>query len=228
MGAIEQQVAALEGLMQARRSVRGFLPDPVPRDRLECIFAMAALAPSNCNVQPWIVHVVSGAAAERMRERLFDRARSTSETQPDFPLTRDYAGDYRLRRIEAAKVLFAATGVARDDAAARDESFLRNFRFFDAPHAAFFFLPPWAGPREAADLGMYAQSLMLALTAHGLASCAQGALSHHADLVREKLGVAPGLRLLFGLAFGREDPAHDANRARTDRAPLDATTIFHD
>lgn len=218
----------LDELMRERRSVRGFRDTPVPTQVLHSVFATAQQAPSNCNVQPWVVHVVSGASAEAMREGLFERAKSGATVAPDFPLTGGYPGEYRTRQIDAAKALFAATGVAREDVAARTESFLRNFRFFDAPHAAFLFIPRWSGMREAADCGMYAQSLMLALTAHGLASCAQGALSHHSDVVRAQLGVSDDLLLLFGLAFGYEDVAHPANTARTTRAPLDQSTIFHD
>jgi nitroreductase len=215
-------------LMRARRSVRGFSDQPVPAETLQAIFATAQQAPSNCNVQPWVVHVVSGAAATAMRAALHDHARSGAAPAPDFPLTAGYPGDYRTRQVDAAKALFAATGVARDDVAARTTSFLRNFRFFDAPHAAFIYLPRWAGIREAADCGMYAQSLMLALTAAGLASCAQGALGHYADVVRRQLGVADDLKLLFGIAFGHEDTDHPANAARTVRAALHETTVFHD
>jgi nitroreductase len=218
----------LDQLMHERRSVRGFDQRPVAPAILQNIFATAQQAPSNCNVQPWVVHVVSGDAAERMRTALYERAKSGAQPTPDFPLTGGYPGEYRTRQIGAAKALFAATGVAREDVAARTHSFLRNFRFFDAPHAAFIFMPRWAGMREAADCGMYTQSLMLAITAQGLGSCAQGALSHHADVVRDQLSVPEDMLLLFGLSFGYEDTAHPANAARTMRATLDQTTIFHD
>lgn len=218
---------ALEQLLRERRSIRGFRPDPVPADVMTSVFAMAGLAPSNCNVQPWVVHVVSGGAAERMRTRLHDHALTGATASPDFALTGAYPGAYRTRQVEAAKALFSATGVARDDLAARTASFLRNFRFFDAPHAAFILMPDWAGIREATDCGMYAQSLMLAFTAHGLGSCAQGALGHYADVVRDELGVGADHRVLVGIAFGYEDEAHPANQVRTDRAMLADTTRFH-
>lgn len=228
LGEMTDEVSMFEAVMRERRSVRGFRPDPIPDAQLHRIFETAQLAPSNCNVQPWVVHVVSGNAAERMRSALHAAAESGVEQTPDIPLTGPYPGEYRTRQVDAAKALFAATGVARDDIPARTASFLRNFRFFDAPHAAFIFMPEWAGMREAADCGMYAQSLMLTLTAHGLASCAQGALSHYAPVAKAQLGVGDDMRLLFGLAFGYEALEHPANAARTVRAPIDQTTIFHD
>ncbi|HDQ93504.1 MAG TPA: nitroreductase, partial [Synergistetes bacterium] len=36
-----------------RRSVRNFLPDPVPREAIERCLEAARLAPSACNSQPW-------------------------------------------------------------------------------------------------------------------------------------------------------------------------------
>ena len=217
----------LDRLLNERRSVRGFRPDPVPADTLHRVFSIAQQAPSNCNVQPWMVHVVFDASAKDLSDRLVERVSAGVAPCPDVPLTMGYEGEYRTRQIDAAKALFAATGVAREDTDARFESFLRNYRFFGAPHAAFVFMPAWAGMREAADCGMYAQSLMLAMTAHGIGSCAQGALSHYADIVHDALGVGADMLLLFGIAFGYEDPDHPANAARTGRAALEVSTRFH-
>lgn len=213
-------------LVRVRRSIRGFRPDPVPPEVLQRVFEAAQHSPSNCNVQPWVVHVVTGQSAERMRRGLEAEAAANNPKTPDVPLTGPYVGVYRERRIASAVALFEATGVARHDLEARNESFMRNFRFFDAPCAAFLFAPSWAGLREIADVGMYAQSLMLALTANGLGSCPQGALSHYAHVVHDQLGVPEDMHLLFGLAFGYPDESHPANRAITDREPaLDAVTI---
>ncbi len=81
--------------------------------------------------------------------------------------------------------------------------------------------------REATDLGMYAQTLMLALTSRGIASCAQGALGLYPPIVRSHLGLPDSQRLLFGISFGYEDPADPANAARTGRVPLHEAVRFH-
>lgn len=82
--------------------------------------------------------------------------------------------------------------------------------------------------REAADLGMYAQTLMLGFTAFGLASCPQTALSFNAKLVRDVLAVDPGHKLLFGISFGYEDKQEPANQCRVERAALEQLTHFLD
>ena len=50
-------------LLRARRSVRRFLTDPVPRPVLERLLQAALSAPSASNRQPWRFHVVTAAAA---------------------------------------------------------------------------------------------------------------------------------------------------------------------
>jgi nitroreductase len=223
----EARKAGIEESLLLRRSVRGFQTTEVDGALLKKVFTLAQTAPSNCNVQPWIVHVVSGQAARQLATVLHDAAASDLALSPDITLTANYKDVYRERQIGAAKALFSATNVARADAEGRRRSHLRNFRFFDAPHAAFILMPAWAGMREAADCGIYAQSLMLALVAHGLASCAQGALSHHASIIKDWLGIEAEQKLLFGLAFGYADEAHPSCAARTERAPLNEAVTFH-
>ena len=50
-------------------------------------------------------------------------------------------------------------------------------------------MPGHFGLREAADVGMYAQNLMLALQAYGIASCPQRSLEFYAQLICDELGV---------------------------------------
>jgi nitroreductase len=213
--------------IRLRRSVRGFLPREVPQDTLNAIYTLAQCAPSNCNTQPWVVHVVSGAACAALGQRLCQAALDPTAHAPDFPYDGRYDNAYRDRQFDAAAQLHGAMGIARDDKAGRARSFLRNFDFFGAPHAAFVFLPEPFGLREAADCGMYAQTLMLAMSAHGVASCPQTSLSFHPQIVREALGVEPTQRLLFGISFGYEDPEAKANDCRVGRAAMDLAVSFH-
>jgi nitroreductase len=104
---------------------------------------------------------------------------------------------------------------------------MRNFSFFDAPHVAFLFLPEPFGLREAADLGMYAQTLMLAMTAHGLGSCPQTSLGYQTELVREILDIDATNKLLFGISFGYPETDAPVNRCATDRASVADAVIFH-
>lgn len=211
--------------VHARRAVRAFRPDPVPRSLIEHVFALAGRAPSNCNTQPWLSVVFTGESCERLR-RVFMGGLASGNMSMDFPYTGSYDGVYRERQYAAADALYSAMGIERGDREARARAFARNFAFFDAPHVAFVFIPDWAGVREAADAGMYAQTLMLGLAAYGIGSCPQTALSFLCDAVRAEAGIDPSWRLLFGISFGYEDIDEPANSCRLGRAGLAGSVHF--
>lgn len=213
-------------LTRKRRSVRGFLPRPVDAATLEQIFAAAAFAPSNCNTQPWQSHVVSGAQRDRL-SHIFMETIAQGKHSLDFPYDARYEGEYRKRQIDVAVLLYEALGIEREDKEGRKRAFLRNLEFFDAPHAVFIFMPEWCGIREACDVGMYAQNLMLSMRAHGVASCPQTILGYDADSVRRELGIDASMKLLFGISFGYENPELPENQIVPRRAALPDQVQFH-
>jgi hypothetical protein len=145
----------------------------------------------------------------------------------DFPYEAKYDGDYRQRQVDVAVMLYQALGIGRDDKEGRKRAFLRNLEFFDAPHVVFLFMPEWCGIREACDLGMYAQNLMLTMWAHGVASCPQTILGYDAESVRRELDVDPVMKLLFGISFGYADPDLPENQIVPGRADLAQLVAFH-
>jgi len=80
----------------------------------------------------------------------------------------------------------------------------QQLSFFGAPHVTLLFMPEWGNEREASDVGMFAQKLLMGLTAFGLAGLPQTLLGLYAPIVREVLYLPPGLKLLFGISFGYE------------------------
>jgi len=220
------KASIFDEIVAGRHSLRAYLPQAVDAETLNTIFSVAQLAPSNCNTQPWLVHVASGDSIKALREQMPERFMS-GEFSMDFPYDGSYEGVYKERQYGSAQALYDSVNITRDDKAARHQQFMRNFTFFDAPHVAFLFLPEPFGLREAADLGMYAQTLMLTLAAHGLGSCPQTALSFQADFVRQQLGVDASNKLVFGLSFGYPDPQAPANNCLTDRASVADTVAFH-
>ena len=212
-------------VVSRRRSMRDFKPDPVPREIIESVFGTAQRAPSNCNTQPWFVHVVTGEKLERLREALPAKF-AAGEIALDFPYDGQYEGVYKERQYASAAALYDSLGIARDQKAERNAWFMRNFSFFDAPAVAFFTLPTGFGLREACDLGMFAQTVMLGLTAHGLGSCPQTALAFLANVIRPALSLGDHEQLMFGMSFGY--PTDTAvNEVTTERASLGDVVTFH-
>jgi len=217
-----------EHLIRARRSVRAFRPEPVPREELHAIFTLAGQAPSNANMQPWRAEVVSGATRDRLSEALV-AAMVEGRYSPDVPEDEGiYEEIHRERREAMGEILYGALGIERDDMEGRSAWYLDNLRFFGAPHAVLIFMPARATERMATDVGMYGQTLMLALAAHGISSCPQGILGFFADTVRDVLGIADGSRLVYGISFGYADDTSAVNRIDMPRVPLSESTRWHD
>lgn len=221
-----ETVRIFDQLARSRRSIRGFLPTPVAQDVLEQVFETAAFAPSNCNTQPWYSHVVSGEMRDRL-SRIFMETIGQGNYSLDYPYDAKYEGVFRKRQLDVGILLYQALGVTREDKEGKRQAFLRNLEFFDAPHAAFIFMPEWCGIREACDVGMYAQNLMLTLRAHGIASCPQTILGYDADSVRRELNIDAQMKLLFGISFGYEDRSLPENKIVPERATLDQHVKFY-
>lgn len=219
----KQQIFA--DIVKSRHSTRSFLPESVDESVIHAAFELARWAPSNCNTQPWEVCVASGAACNALRQDI-SNAIATGSIAMDFPYAGTYDGVYKDRQYGAARTLYEAMGIVREDKAGRDAAFFRNFTFFDAPHVAFLFMDEKFGLREAADIGMFAQTLMLAFTAYGLASCPQTALSFNGDIVRKHFNLAANYKLLFGISFGKADASQAANNTRTTREPVTDSIRF--
>jgi nitroreductase len=213
-------------IVASRRSLRAFQSQPVPEDILQSVFTTAMQAPSNCNTQPWLVHVVSGELLETLRSEMA-AGFTAGELSMDFPYDGSYDGVYKERQYGSAQALYDSIGIQRQDKVKRQAQFMRNFSFFDAPHVAFLCLPEPFGLREACDMGMFAQNLMLSLTAHGLGSCPQTALSFQVDYVKQKLDIDPSEKLVFGLSFGYPEVDAPVNQCQTDRAALEDIVTFH-
>ncbi len=216
------RAALLLQLATERYSCRGFLPDPLPRATIDRVLAIAQRSPSWCNSQPWQITAGSAEATRRAREALLRHVqqRDQAEPAPDLDWPREYRGVYLERRRECGLQLYRATGVARGDVSAANRQRMENFRFFGAPHVAVVSTEEPLGTYGAIDCGAYVGLFMLAARACGVASIALAALGAYPEFWRAHWGLDPQRRIVCGLAFGLEDPAHPANSFRTSRASL--------
>ncbi len=210
-----------------RRSIRAFHAKPVAKEIIERVFRLGLKAPSNCNTQPWYVHIASGSKIEYLRSALPDKFMA-GQLQLDYPYDGVYQGEFKVRQYAAAQALYDSLGIAREDKVKRHQAFMRNFTFFDAPHVAFFYLPEEFGLREACDLGMFAQTVMLGLVNEGLGSCPQTALGFHAGTIKESLGIPDDRKLMFGLSFGYPIDEEPVNACLTDRALFSELVTIHE
>ncbi len=215
--------------VRQRFSARAFLPEPLTPEQIQAVLQDAQYSPSNCNTQPWHVHVVSGATKDRLANKMIESDLAGNQT-PDFSFSYDdFYGDYFARAHEQARLYYAAFGIARDDSERRKEAYLRNYHFFNAPHAAFLFMPSFGDNiRVASDIGRYAQSFLLSLTARGFAGIPQTLLGFHAEMIRQELAVPSEYRLLFGISFGYADMSAPSAKTRMPRLPVEQSVVMHD
>lgn len=219
---------SIESILKERTSVRAFLDKPVPQETLKHIFDNAQLSPSNCNVQPWQTCVVSGKTKDKLKEKFIALLMSGATPNPDFNWLPQYKGIHRDRQFGSANALYSSLGITREDKKARQMAMIRNWQFFDAPHAVFFTMDKYLDIMGAVDLGIYAQTLSLILAEHGLSNCMQGALGQFPDPVREILSLPEDRGILFGMSFGYADTSAAINKTQTDRESLDNAVKFFD
>ena len=124
-----------DAVINGRRSIRGFKPEPVPKPILRDIVALASRAPSSQNTQPWHLHLVSGEPLNRIREGNTERNLAGVPASREIRMHGPYQGKHRDRQKAIAAQLFEAMGIEWSDKVRRKDWALRGFRQFDAPHS---------------------------------------------------------------------------------------------
>ncbi|WP_146591883.1 nitroreductase [Puniceibacterium confluentis] len=213
----------------SRRSVRAFLPEPVPRETLRRILEIAGRAPSGSNIQPWHVDVLTGPALDRLTTAItdrFDAGDAGEETYQYYPTL--WREPYLARRRETGWGLYSTLGIARGDAARMRAQHRRNFLFFDAPVGLIFSIDRDLPIGSWLDTGMFLQSIMIAARGFGLDTCPQQAFAAYHQTIREVLALPDDRTVICGMAMGHADPSDPANRFETGRRAVEDYTRFHD
>lgn len=216
-------------VVRLRKSTRGFLSEPVPAEIITSVLEDAQQAPSNCNTQPWNTHIVSGDKLKELSAAIV-QARNAEQYTPDFSFDEAaFYGRYSERQKAQGKAYYEGLGVVRDDQEGRRAAADQNLTFFNAPHAAFLFMPSFGdNVRVAGDIGMYGQTFLLSLTDHGLAGLPQTYLGSFAGTIREVLGISDEFKMMFGISFGYADPDAPGNTIKLGRDPISSNVTFHD
>jgi nitroreductase len=225
--AISAPMTAIDAVA-GRRSVRRFEPTPVASDQVLAILAVASRAPSGVNAQPWLVHVVTGAALRRLTDA-GRKAAAVDDLSLEYPYLPDKLPEpYLSRRHKLGPDLYSLYGVKQDDYPARKAAMLRNFDFFGAPVGLFFTMDRRMTAGSWLDMGMFMQNVMTVARAHGLETCAQQAWCDIGAVVHRELSIPNHHILLSGMALGHADPDAPENTLVSDRVAPSAFTTFHD
>ncbi len=219
-----EQTAAVDAAIKTRHSMRAYLPQSVPRELVEQVLEVASWAPSGTNTQPWQVHVLTGAALQRVSGRIqaayLDPALNAAHREEYAYYPHEWRSPYIDRRRKVGWDLYGLLGIEKTDKARMQHQHGRNFVFFDAPVGLFFTIDRVMQQGSWLDYGMFLQNVMVAARARGLHTCPQAAFTQFHALIAEELALAPEQMLVCGMSLGYADPSAIENGLVTQRAPV--------
>jgi len=213
--------------LRQRKSVRAFTHQNVDIKRIKDVLTSAGHAPSGVNTQPWRVHVLSGQSIINLQKQLEQAFRGGVKMNMDYqyyPI--EWVEPYRARRKECGLQMYSALNIRREDKQRQQDQWAANYRSFDAPVMLLFSMDKVFETGSYLDFGIFLQSLMLAATEQGLATCPQVSLSEYPDIIKPFLNIAPESQLICGMAMGYEDKTASINNYRTSRVAIDDWASF--
>ncbi len=223
--------AAVDAAITSRRSLRAFLPTPVPRQVIEDILAVAARAPSGTNTQPWKVHVLTGDAkrslSQDIRAAYDDPVERARHVEPYAYYPTEWRSPYVDRRRKVGWDLYTLLGIGKSDKARMHEQHGRNYDFFGAPVGLIFTIDRVLQQGSWLDYGMFLQNVMVAARGRGLDTCPQAAFTQFHRIIARHLGLGVDETVVCGMSLGHADPDAAANRLVTEREPVAGFTHFH-
>ena len=203
--------------VRARKSIRGYKPEPVPKEVLREILEVARHSPSAMNSQPWEVTVVAGEVLDQIRQTNIELLTSGAIPNPDIPFE-PYDGVYKQRQVELAIQLFRLMGIAREDKERRAEWLQRGFRFFDAPAAIIFSVDRSVEALKAMmDIGTFMQTVCLTALNYGLGTCIEDQGTMFPEVVRRFTHIPESKRIVIAIAIGYSDWDFPANKLESQR-----------
>lgn len=217
-----------DDVVLGRRSIRGFKREPVPKDVIRDVMALAMRAPSSLNTQPWNFYVVTGEPLDRIR------AGNTERNLAGVPESREsrghgaYEGVHRERQIEIAKQLFAVMGIDRHDVEKRKDWVLRGFRQFDAPVSIVvtYDRSIHGGDIGPFDCGGVTNALVNAAWSRGLGCVINSQGIMQSPVVREHAGITDDQVIMICVAMGYPNDDFPANAVVSRRKSVDEAVVF--
>ncbi len=223
-------VLDVEEAISSRRSIRAFLPKPVPRELLERVLSVASRAPSGTNTQPWKVYVLTGAAKEALSQRVRDiyddpeERELHTEEYAYYPI--EWKSPFIDRRRKVGWDLYGLLGIAKTDKNRMHLQHSRNYEFFGAPVGLMFTIDRIMRQGSWLDFGMFLQSVMVTARGLGLDTCPQAAWTPFHRIVMPAIGAPESEQLVCGMSLGWRDPDAIENTLVTEREPVSSFVRF--
>ncbi len=207
--------------IKTRQSIRKFKPEPVPQDTLEKLVEISRWSPSYKNTQPWEIMILSGEKKESASQLMLDLFEAGTEPTPDLPTPASWPPAEQARIDALLAWRSEKTGVDLSDPRIIIKAKQANFKFYGAPHGVYLFQDDSLSPWSLFDIGLFAQTFMLAAHDMGLATVPQAFATDYAKQIKKHLGIPETKRLVLGLSLGYPDLESPVNSLKTSRSPVD-------
>ena len=225
-----EEVALVDEAIVTRRSLRAFLPTPVPRSTIEEILTVASRAPSGTNTQPWKVYVLTGAAKTELSRKILaaydDPAERANHSEEYAYYPTEWVSPFIDRRRKVGWDLYGLLGIAKTDKARMHAQHGRNYEFFGAPVGLMFTIDRVMRQGSWLDYGMFLQSIMIAARGRGLDTCPQAAFMQFHRIISAHVGAPDNEQVVCGMSLGHADPNAIENSLVTDREPVSGFARF--
>ncbi len=207
--------------IRSRKSIRGYKPDPVPKEVLKDILDIARHSPSGMNAQPWDITVVTGEVLDNIKKGNIEMLSAGVTPNPDISPT-SYDGIYKQRQVDLGIQLFGLMGIAREDKQKRTEWMQRGFRFFDAPAAIILSMDRSVDKLPSyLNIGAIIQTICLTALNYGLGTCIANPGIRFPEVLRKFTHIPESKLIVISIAIGYPDWDFPANRLETKREPLE-------
>jgi len=214
--------------VKKRKSIRGYKPDPVPRQVLEQMLELASHAPSAMNTQPWEFTVLTGEVLENVRRSNIELLKSGVSLNPEHVVAGwPRESIYRQRQVDLAKQLFQLMDIPREDREKRAKWLERGFRYFDAPAAIILSTDRCLGESgPLLDIGAVIQTICLTALHFGLGTCIEDQGTMYPQVIRRYAHIPESKRIIAAIAIGYPDWDFPANKVESAREPIKNVTTW--
>ena len=215
--------------IKSRMSIRGFKPDPVPKEVLFELLRVATRSPSGVNCQPWEIYIVVGEALKELGQAYVGQFRQGIKPHPvayagqaTKGLSPSLKGVYRKRQVQLAKKMFQILDIKKGDEKKLREYYEKMYRFYDAPAVIIITADESLLITSVSlDIGLLTQTIALAAQAYGLGTCVMRAIVDYPTQARDVVNIPYSKQPIIGLAIGYPDLDDPINKLRTERESLD-------
>ncbi|MFC1904299.1 nitroreductase [Chloroflexota bacterium] len=212
--------------IRSRKSIRGYKPDPVPKEVLREILDIATHSPSAINTQPWEITVVTGEVLQKMSQANTEMSASGASPKWDFP-RQPLEGKHKQRQIEIAIMLWELMGITREDKDKRSWWDRRGDQYFDAPAAIILSMDKTVGGvRGLLDIGALMQTICVTAWSYDLGTCIIGRGVWYPEVVRKFTNIPESAQIIIAITIGYPDWDFPANKIESPREPIDNTVSW--